>query len=282
MAYMVFHKGKAVDYMDWKGSGIGIWWLGQAGFILRWRKLTFLLDPYLSDHLSIKYSGKKYPHIRMMPPPILPEKLIGIDFFISTHAHSDHLDPGLIPYISNNNPNCKFIIPAHIEEIAKDRGITKENMIFMDDGWQYELNSEARIYGILAAHEDIRIDEKGYSHFLGYILELGNLLIYHSGDCIPYPGLEQRLLMYRPTVALLPVNGRSPDLSVDGIAGNFTLDEALNLTESINFDFMIPHHYGMFSFNTISMNLIKKRIKERNLENRVFPAEVDIIYQLDE
>ena len=35
-------------------EGIGLAWLGQAGFALRYENLYILLDPYLSDYLEKK------------------------------------------------------------------------------------------------------------------------------------------------------------------------------------------------------------------------------------
>ena len=37
-----------------------IWWLGQSGYLLQWKKLRVLLDPYLSDSLTKKYQQASY------------------------------------------------------------------------------------------------------------------------------------------------------------------------------------------------------------------------------
>ena len=36
----------------------------------------------------------------------------------------------------------------------------------------------------------------------------------------------------------------------EGIPGNFTLEEAIFLAQQTGVGFLIPHHFGMFSFNT--------------------------------
>ena len=53
-----------------------------------------------------------------------------------------------------------------------------------------------------------------------------------------------------PDLALLPVNGRHDALRKRGIAGNLTLEEAVALTGDCGIPAMVPHHYGMFAFNT--------------------------------
>ena len=40
----------------------GISWLGQAGFLIRWREFRLVIDPYLSDSLATKYRGTRFPH----------------------------------------------------------------------------------------------------------------------------------------------------------------------------------------------------------------------------
>jgi hypothetical protein len=40
-------------------SGPALYWLGQAGFLVRTPRYTFLIDPYLSDSLAMKYRGTR-------------------------------------------------------------------------------------------------------------------------------------------------------------------------------------------------------------------------------
>lgn len=274
-------KDNNYRYREFTDTGIRLWWLGQAGFILRFQKTTLLLDPYLSDVLAVKYRGEKYPHSRMINPPIAPASLTDIDYFISTHSHSDHMDPGLIPLIRQNNPECLFILPEASKDIGLERGIPKNRMICMDDGRKALLKENISIYGVASAHEKLAVDSQGHNLYLGYVLKFGELVVYHSGDCIPYPGLEEKLEPYRIDLSLLPVNGRTKTLNSDGIAGNFNFSEAIGLMEVLQIPFMIPHHYGMFSFNTVNVDDLKKIIKEQNPECKVYPAELNMLYQME-
>jgi len=274
-------KDNNYKYRDFRDTEIRLWWLGQAGFILRFQNTTLLLDPYLSDVLAIKYRGEKYPHTRMINSPVAPESLTKIDYYISTHSHSDHMDPGLIPMIQQNNPDCMFILPEASIDIGMERGITKNKMICMDDGRKALLKENISIHGVASAHEELAVDSQGHNLYLGYVLKLGGSVIYHSGDCIPYPGLEEKLEPYRIDLALLPVNGRSKTLNYDGIAGNFNFQEAVDLVEGLKIPFMIPHHYGMFSFNTVNVDNLKEKIKKQNLGCKVYPAELNVLYQME-
>jgi len=59
-----------------------------------------------------------------------------------------------------------------------------------------------------------------------------------------------RLRMQTIDLALLPVNGRSDRLTSRGIMGNMTFDEAQALCVAAGIGAWVPHHFGMFAFNT--------------------------------
>ncbi|HEX6033582.1 MAG TPA: hypothetical protein VFY83_04070, partial [Anaerolineales bacterium] len=58
-----------------------------------------------------------------------------------------------------------------------------------------------------------------------------------------------RLKNWKIDLALLPINGRDPSR---GVAGNFSAEEAAQLGKQINAGLVIPCHYEMFEFNTVS------------------------------
>lgn len=45
-----------------------LWWLGQSGFLVQFNGRHALLDPYLSDSLTVKYPQTDKPHLRMKEP----------------------------------------------------------------------------------------------------------------------------------------------------------------------------------------------------------------------
>jgi L-ascorbate metabolism protein UlaG (beta-lactamase superfamily) len=73
--------------------------------------------------------------------------------------------------------------------------------------------------------------------------------IYHSGDTVMFPGMVERLRPYAVDLALLPINGRSPQRRV---AGNLDGIEAARLAHAIGARWVVPCHYEMFEFNTAS------------------------------
>jgi len=242
-------------------NSLSIRWLGQAGFYLKFKDYSILIDPYLSDFLAQKYAGKEFPHQRMMPPPIDPEQIRGLDFVFCTHGHSDHMDPGTLPTLAANNPSCQFIVPKAEMTTAIERGVVDNRILAVNAGDSLRLTDEIRVDVISSAHETIKMNGNGDHYYLGYILTFKNLRIYHSGDCIPYPGLSDKLKQFNVDVALLPVNGRDNYRSNRGIPGNFSFEEATDLCRESNIANLIVHHFGMFSFNTVDPDLLKEKVK---------------------
>ena len=104
-------------------------------------------------------------------------------------------------------------------------------------------------HAIPSAHEALEQDEHGDHRYLGFIVQAGAWTIYQSGDCVLYDGLVDQLKNWKIDVALLPINGRDP---ARGVAGNFRAEEAVQLGKQINAGVVIPCHYEMFEFNTVS------------------------------
>lgn len=237
-----------------------LFWLGQAGFAIRSFNRLLVVDPYLSNVLAEKYKDAEFKHIRMMPPPILPDELRGVDFLLSSHAHSDHMDPGSVGTIMAVNPDCIFVCPRSARKTALDRGADPDRLIHlsvMDKRYFGALSIEA----LPSAHESLANDDKGNPLYLGYIIDVDGIRFYHSGDCVPYPGLDKLLAERKVDVALLPVNGRKPELTGKGIFGNFTVEEAAALCVDAGIANLVPCHFGMFDFNTIAPETVVGRLE---------------------
>jgi L-ascorbate metabolism protein UlaG (beta-lactamase superfamily) len=259
---------------------VGIAWLGQAGFAVRHAGCRLLIDPYLSDYLALKYSGTEFQHKRMMPPPISADEVRDLDLVLCSHAHGDHMDPGSLEALAKNNPRCQFIVPrAEIECIVR-LGVAQARLIPANDGDSF-MSEHFTIHVIPAAHEMLKMNERGEHHFLGFILKLGAVTLYHSGDSVVYEGLVERLRENTIDLALLPANGRRKELTSRGIMGNMNFDEAATLCVAAGIRTLIPHHFGMFAFNSIDPVDLKR--KAAGLDSRLrcsFPA-VDQYFLLE-
>jgi L-ascorbate metabolism protein UlaG (beta-lactamase superfamily) len=229
---------------------LNLWWLGQSGVLVQWRKQHLLLDPYLSDSLTKKYANTEKPHIRLVERVIQPERLDFVLGVTSSHNHTDHLDAETILPLLAANPDLTVIVPAANVSFAAARlQLSPERLTKIDAGGEPVKLGPFSIAAISAAHEHLETDENGHHKFLSYVVEAGGRTVFHSGDACLYPGLENKLRAWKIDVAMLPINGRDPQR---GVPGNFTAEEAVWLGKEIGAGLVIPCHYEMFEFNSVS------------------------------
>jgi L-ascorbate metabolism protein UlaG (beta-lactamase superfamily) len=258
-------------------DAVALAWLGQAGFAVRAAGQRLLIDPYLSDHLARKYAGKEFPHIRLMPPPVDSGALRDLDLVLCSHRHSDHMDPSALPILARNNPRCRFVVPRAERAHALGIGLDESRLVPVNDDDSLRMGDSLELRAIASAHETLQTNARGEHHFLGFILRTGVLTLYHAGDCVVYEGLAQRLREQRVDVALLPVNGRSATLTARGVPGNMSFTEARDLCAAADIGLLMPHHFGMFAFNTANPTELRRQITVTKTPRCVLP-EADKCY----
>ncbi len=219
-------------------NALGIWWIGQASFILRGAGVTLYLDPYLSPSPR-----------RIVPPPLRAEQVTNADLVLCTHDHGDHIDPPALPGIARASPRAKILMPGVARDKVVKLGVPAHQVVVppVDEPVAY---GPLTVTAIPAAHEELNYaPAQGYP-YLGYVLNLNGVTLYHAGDCMMYEGLTERLKVHRPDIVLLPINGHDWKRTHKGIIGNMTYREAADLAVEVGADLVIPMHYGMLAHNT--------------------------------
>ena len=189
-------------------SNIELKWLGHAGFLIKSSKIIYI-DPY-----NIKENSEK------------------ADIVLITHSHYDHCSFADINRIVKNetriiatadcrNKITRLNVPIKIDVIEPNHSLDLGDIKI----------STLPAYNI---DKSFHPKEEGW---VGYLIEIDNVIIYHSGDTDIIPEM-QNLTEYRQSIkeiiALLPVGGK------------FTMsaDEAFNATKIIKPKLAIPMHYG--------------------------------------
>ena len=243
-----------------------LWWLGQSGFLILWQGSALLVDPYLSDSLTVKYAGTDKPHVRMTARVIAPERLDFICGVTSSHNHTDHLDGETLIPLMSANPEIVVVVPEANRDFAAWRlQIAPGRLTGITLGWPVEVGP-FHIHAVPAAHESLEIDENGNHKFHGAVIQAGTWTLYHAGDCVPYDGLVEILRKFQLDIALLPINGRDPRR---GVAGNFNGEEAAGLAYAAQVGLAVPMHYNMFAFNTATPDAFIQACRELGQAYRV-------------
>jgi len=227
-----------------------VWWLGQSGYLIKSRFGTLVIDPYLSEHLTKKYEGTSKLHVRMTRAPLRGGDLREVDLVLSSHKHSDHLDPGTVPDLLARNDRALLALPASLIGHAREMGLSGDRLVGIVAGDLYT-RAGFTVRGIPSAHEGLDTDEQGRHLYLGYVIETDGFRLYHSGDTLVYDELVGELGTARFDVLFLPINGRDPSR---GVAGNMSAVEAIGLASVVQPRFVVPHHYDMFTFNTVPIS----------------------------
>lgn len=229
---------------------VALFYLGQEGFLIKYNEIYILIDPYLSDYVDQNCCTDTVKWVRRYPAPILAEEFDFVDYVLCTHAHFDHSDPDTLSTLAKINTKAKFIAPAPIRETIMSYGISADRIIDAIADTILELD-DCKVLPIPSAHEELRTDESGNYYDLGYKVIIGDISIYHAGDCCIYDGLTERLVNI--DVLMVPVNGRSYyKRYVEDIIGNMTCEEAIILAKETNAGMIIPMHYDLYDCNRIN------------------------------
>ena len=206
-----------------------LWWLGHAGFVVRFANITFYIDPCLSDPTG---------RTRRVAAPLAASDIRNADMIFATHGHPGHLDaPSIVPILDACR-GAKLALPKSAADPANAAGIPYNRMTTTDSGLRIEYfkdNLYGRVYAVPSAHPQLDWTAAGGYPYLGYLIRFGRWTIYHAGDCTMYPELAAHLRPFNVNVALLPIG-----------PGNLSVSEAAQLASDIGAAWLVPMHYGTF------------------------------------
>jgi L-ascorbate 6-phosphate lactonase len=242
---------------------LAVWFIGQAGFILKFPSgAVCYIDPWLSD---LGGSDRAY------PIPLDPNLVAHCDVLLTSHDHGDHIDVDADPIIMARSPQAVWVAPLAAEALVRRLGGTQERTVLLrgDDSATVK---NVRITSLPSSHYGFFSEErytpdeeayyatipaqlppqkKGKERFLGFVLECDGLTIYHAGDNNGYHGFLERLARWpRFDLMLLPINGRDWFREQLSIVGNFTPREAAQVAHRANAALLVPYHHDGFTGNS--------------------------------
>ncbi len=215
------------------------WWLGQHSFIVKAGTLVVYVDPFFAPWES-----------RHTPPLLHFEEGRLADYTLITHTHGDHLCPQTLAAMKDASPTCHFVCPkSEVHRLTDEAGIPPHRITPMrgDDLFETE---QISVWAIPAKHETFDFTEEHGYPFLGYVIRVNGVTLYHAGDTIFYDGMLSRLQKHTPIqAAFLPINGRSAVQLSQNLIGNMTYQEAVEVAGELKVGLAVPAHYDMFVGN---------------------------------
>lgn len=221
-----------------EGQG-AFWWLGQHTFIVKAGGKVFYIDPWLADWES-----------RQTSRLLIPQEAKHADFALITHGHGDHLCPETLPHMALASPDALFVCPrTEAHRMQEEGNVPLERLRPLNAGETLELDG-VKITAIKARHENFDEHSTLGFPYLGYVIEVGGVIVYHAGDTILYEGLRATLAQWpRLDVMFLPINGRDAERYLRDCFGNMTFQEAVELAGDLKAGLAVPAHYDMFVGN---------------------------------
>jgi len=220
-----------------------IWAIGQVGVIIRIGGRMLVVDPFLTG-----YPGTA-PWLRKFQPPFAPEEMPEVDLVLLTHHHEDHMDPNtLVPL--RGRKGTRFILPRAHRALMRTWGFDDdEQLLPMNHGDTVTDGAGLEITAYHAMHDTFETTESGDHKFLGYLIRVGGITMYHAGDTVGFPALPEWLREMKVDVLFIPINGRDYARTDTGIVGNCNYREAADIAAAAGVDLVIPLHYGLYPNN---------------------------------
>lgn len=201
--------------MDLKG-GVKLDFLGHSGFVISYgtngNAKRIVIDPY---NVSESASNEK------------------ADFILITHSHYDHCSIKDIEKLKKET--TVIICPADVQ--SKITRIENIKMELIEAGEEISLGN-LKIEAVQAYNtNEERKFHTSKDGWVGYVVKIGEVIIYHSGDSDKTKEME-RLSGYgkegNEFIALLPVSGKF-------VMGP---EEAAEVAGILGVKLVIPMHYG--------------------------------------
>lgn len=220
-----------------KINGVELKWLGHSGFLIKNSRVIYI-DPY-----NIKDGLEK------------------ADIIFITHSHYDHCSFADLDKIVQEG--TRVIAPASCQStIAKFKIPVKIELV--EPGQELEFGDLK-----ISTLPSYNVDKHFHSQtegWVGYVMKIGDIIIYHSGDTDLIPEM-QKLTGYKQQgkefVALLPVGGR------------FTMsaEEAAEAAKVIKPTLAIPMHFGSIIASEKEAQEFVDLCKENGINARILEKE---------
>jgi len=212
-------------------------WLGHSGFFIKNSRVIYI-DPY-----NIKDGMEK------------------ADIILITHSHYDHCSVADIQKVVQEG--TKIILTADCQSKIT-RFDVPVKMEIVEPGSELD-SGDVKILAVNAYNVDKHFHPAD-ENWVGYVLKMNNIIIYHAGDSDLIPEM-QKLTGYKQQgkefIALLPIGGRF----------TMNMEEAAEAANLIKPTIVIPMHYGSIVGTNEDALEFKELCEEKNIRCEILERE---------
>lgn len=229
-------------------GAVTLWWLGQSGFIVKTPEgRIVVLDPYLSNSCQKLGEQLGYNMDRLVAPPLNGGDLAGVDLYVLTHSHQDHLDPETLAAYRHAGGRGPYLAPAETTGKLKAQDVPEEQVVMT---WP----NKSLTVGDLTVRATFATPLGGddLTH-VGYLFSVkGGPTVYFTGDTGYHDVLARSIAEHKPEVMVTVINGAFYNM---GPA------EAALLASQINPRVVIPCHHDLFPDNQQPPQMLRTNLK---------------------
>lgn len=236
-------------------GSITLWWLGQAGFIFKSPAgKVIALDPYLTNSCKAIGESIGMRMDRQVPPPLEPAGLAGIDAYLFTHSHQDHLDPETLSGYRDAGGCGPYLAPAETVAKLEALGVPSAEITLV---WPNKSITLADVtvratFAIPFAGDDL-------TH-VGYLVSIKDgPTVYFTGDTDYNDVLASAAAPHKPDVLVAVINGAFRNLGPG---------EAARLAKQLDVKVAIPCHHDLFADNCQPPQMLRTHLITLGLGDR--------------
>lgn len=229
-------RGEALKMLDSMQEESSISWLGQACFYIRFKGLSILTDPFLTERASpLRFSGPR----RLVPIPIRISDL-SPDVIIISHNHYDHLDTQALGDIVDKT-NITVLTTLKTGRLLRKLGFTR--VIEMD--WYHEIKEGGAKYQCLPAYHfsGRNLLDENRALWGSFSIEYDGVKIFFAGDTGYGPEFSRIGGLTGPyDIALVPIGAYGPKPVFAAVHAD--PEEAIKIGEDVGATHLIGMHWG--------------------------------------
>ncbi len=232
-----------------------LWWLGQSGVVVKSpRGKIVAVDPYLTNSCKALGEQAGFNLDRMVPPPLAPADLLGIDLYAITHSHCDHLDPETLSGYRAAGGSGPYLAPAESAEKLRRLGVPADQITVTWPNHVYTLG-DLQVRATLA----IPFAADDLTH-VGYLVAIeGGPTLYVTGDTGYHEILAAAAAPHKPDILMAVINPAFRNMSPA---------EAARLARQLDVKVAIPCHWDLFPDNSLPPQLLRTNLKIEGIGER--------------